>query len=86
MRLGQRHHGKPERRASARVVRNLELPPGPECARLAPDIWVLGSKEPELCLSESGEPEHQLRLLSQHQGRQEKIKTSKLTVFPTKAG
>lgn len=63
--------------------RDLELPPG---LKGAPDVWDLGSQEPELCLSESDRPERQSRLLNQHPDRQEKIQTSELTVFPTKAG
>lgn len=58
----------------------------PECAQPAPDVWLLEDGEPDLCLSESDGPEHQSRLLSQHQDRQEEIKTSKLTVVATNTG
>lgn len=53
-------------------VRN---PPGP-------DVRVPGSPEPESRVRESDGPEHQSRLLSPHQGRSEKIKTSESTVVP----
>lgn len=52
-------------------------PPGP-------DVGVPASPEPESRVRESDGPEHQSRLLSPHQGRSEKIKTSESTVVPAK--
>lgn len=69
---GQRHCGGP-----ARAMRGFWNPPGP-------DVRVPGSPEPEPRSRASDGPEHQSRLLSQRQGRQGEIKTSKLTVVLVK--